>query len=102
MAVTWIDGLRYYDIISLPFNFYPVNIFSVNHKDMDSHGNLCALCENMFERMNKGFKMWRISKVIKATTFEDLFHKHGYAEVENQFLCEDCLKFANIRTMGVS
>ena len=45
--------------------------------------------------MNKDFKMWRICKVIKATTF-DLFHKHGYAEVENQFLCKDCLNFANI------
>ena len=51
--------------------------------------------------MNKDFKMWRISKVIKARTF-DLFHKHGYAEVENQFLCKDCLNFANITTMGAS
>ena len=51
--------------------------------------------------MNKDFKMWRISKDIKTTTF-DLFQKHGYAEVENQFLCKDCLKFANITTMGAS
>ena len=40
--------------------------------------------------MNKDFKMWRISKVIKATTF-DLFHKHGNAEVENQFFAKTVL-----------
>ena len=69
---------------------------------MDSHGNLYVLWEKILEQMNKCFKMWRISKVIKATTFDNLFHKHGYAEVENQFLCKDCLKFANIRTLGVN
>ena len=60
-----------------------------------------CLVWNEFGPMNKDFKMWRISKVIKATTF-DLFHKHGYAEVENQFLCKDCLNFANITIMGAS
>ena len=81
---------------------YHVNIFSLNCKIMDSQGNICALCQNILERKNKGFKRWRICTVLNATAFGHLFPNHDYSEVQQQFLCQECLNFINIRTVAAS
>ena len=40
--------------------------------------------------------------VLNATAFGHLFPNHDYSEVQQQFLCQECLNFIKIRTVAAS